>query len=137
MKSLRRFLGAVLLPIALAGAAAAPSPPALFSSDEPIAFQLKAPFTDLIDNGREIEDYGVVGTLVPGTEPGLGTPIENVKISLRGHTSLRESECSFPKLKLHFNQPPQDGPFALDQGRDALRRSRGQHADRAIRPPAE
>ena len=30
------------------------------------------------------------------------TSIEKVKITTRGHTSLRESECSFPKLKLDF-----------------------------------
>ena len=106
------FVWLVLLPITPAGPAAAPSVPALFSSYEPITLQLKAPFSELIDSRRDTDDYSVVGTLSGGGESGPHTPIENVKISLRGHTSRRESECSFPKLKLHFNQPPQEGPFA-------------------------
>ena len=107
-----RFVWVALVPIVLPGSAAALSTPALFSSYAPVTLQLKAPLKELIDNGRENDDYSVVGTLSFGNEAGQHTTIENVKISLRGHTSKRESECAFPKLKLHFSAPPQDGPFA-------------------------
>jgi hypothetical protein len=91
---------------------AAPSTPELFSSYEPLALQLKAPLDELIDDGRNTETYSVVGTLSIGSDTSRSRPIENVKVSLRGHTSRNESECSFPKLKLHFTTPPSDGPFA-------------------------
>ena len=100
-----------LVAAAMAPLSAAPSTPALFSSYEPLALQLKAPLDELFDNRRNTETYSVVGTLSIGSDAGR-KPIENVKVSLRGHTSRNESECSFPKLKLHFTTPPSDGPFA-------------------------
>src|SRR5262245_59036240 len=107
---LRRHVWVALFPIVLAIPAAAPATRVLFSSYEPISLQLKAPFTELIDAGRESDDYSVAGTLLED-ESGQRKPID-VKISLRGHTSKNESECALPKLKLRFNTPPQDGPFA-------------------------
>jgi hypothetical protein len=91
---------------------AAPSTLDIFSSDEPLALQLKAPLDELFDNGRDTETYSVVGSISTGSHTGRSKPIENVKVSLRGHTSRTESECSFPKLKLHFTAPPTEGPFA-------------------------
>jgi len=108
----RRAMFVVILPIALAIGAAAPSVPALFSSYELATLQLEAPFADLIEAGRENDEHTVVGTVKPGGSAGQGAPIENVRISLRGHTSRRETECAFPKLKLHFSTPPADGLFA-------------------------
>jgi hypothetical protein len=108
----RRAVFVVIVPIALAIGAAAPSVPALFSSHELATLQLEAPFADLIEAGRENDEHSVVGTLKPGGASRQGAAIENVRISLRGHTSRRETECAFPKLKLHFSTPPQDGLFA-------------------------
>ena len=100
----------VILPIAVAIGTAAPSTPALFSSYDLATLQLEASFAELIADGRENDDHSVVATVKPGG--GQGAAIENVRISLRGHTSRRETECAFPKLKLHFSTPPRDGLFA-------------------------
>jgi hypothetical protein len=112
MKMPWRYVVVSLVAVTVARASAAPSTSGLFSSYEPIALQLTAPLDELIDNGRDTETYSVVGTLSIGSDAGRSKPIENVKVSLRGHTSRNESECSFPKLKLHFTAPPPDGPFA-------------------------
>ena len=106
-----RLLLAAALPSALAGRTSAPATPTLFSAATPLAFELKAPFTDLIAAGRETEDYSVEGTVSYDSDGGRRAT-HNVKVELRGHTSRRESECAFPKLKLHFSSAPGDGPFA-------------------------
>jgi len=83
-------------------AIAAPgSPSSLFSSYEVVPLQLQAPFTDLIDKARTDDDYAVTGTL-SYTDGGREVTVEGVTVSLRGHTSKRESECAFPKLKLEL-----------------------------------
>jgi hypothetical protein len=74
---------------------------ALFTSDEPVALQLNAPFNDLFDRARENDAYAVRGTL-SYTDEGRLVTIDGVKISIRGNTSKRESECAFPKLKVEF-----------------------------------
>src|SRR5262245_4979898 len=107
-----RLLLVAAIPIVLAGRTVVPSPPTLFSTDTPLAFEIKAPFTDLITAGREAEDYSVAGTLSFGSDNSRKTPPDNVKVAIRGHTSRRESECTFPKLKLRFNVTPVKGPFA-------------------------
>ena len=113
MKMQRLAMVVAVIPLALAFGATAVSTPTLFSSHGLVTLQLEAPLTDLIDSGREDDDHNVIGTLSYGGERGgQATRLENVKISLRGHTSRRESECAFPKLKLHFNAPPHEGMFA-------------------------
>ena len=76
---------------------------ALFSSSEPVRFTLAAPFDELFEHGRTDDTYTVTGTL---TMAGSSRPstIEDVTIGLRGNTSRRESECSFPKLKITLPQ---------------------------------
>ncbi len=79
--------------------AAGPSS-SLFSSYQVLPLQLKAPFDDLIDKARaKDDDYAVSGTLryMDGRRE---VTIQGVKVSLRGHTSKREDECTFPKLRL-------------------------------------
>jgi len=100
------------IPMALTGRTSVSRAPTLFSGDAPIAFEIKAPFTDLIAVGRETEDYSVTGTVSSGSGGGQDGAGDNVKVALRGHTSRRESECAFPKLKLRFNSVPGEGPFA-------------------------
>ena len=112
MKMPRRAAFVALIPIVLAIGAAAPSTPVLFSSHDLVTLQLEAPFTELIEMGRDNDEHSVVGKLSYQSKAGERATIENVKISLRGHTSRRESECAFPKLKLHLTTPPQDGIFA-------------------------
>ena len=60
---------------------AAPSTLDIFSSDEPLALQLKAPLDELFDNGRDTETYSVVGSISTGSHTGRSKPIENVKVS--------------------------------------------------------
>ena len=108
----RRAMIVAVIPLALAIGAPAVSTPALFSSSSLVTLQLKAPFAELIAAGRQSDDHSVVATLSQTNESGgTGATIENVRISLRGHTSRNESECAFPKLKLHFAAPPQGGVF--------------------------
>jgi hypothetical protein len=111
MSMTARLLLAAAIPIVLAGRTSVPAGPALFSADTPLAFEIKAPFTDLIAAGRETEDYSVEGTVSYRGDGEQRTASHNVKVALRGHTSRRESECAFPKLKLQFSRTP-GGPFA-------------------------
>jgi len=98
-----------LLPVALlsaalaAGAAALHADRGLFSSDELIALTLSAPLNDLFQHARSEDGYSVGGTL--GYRDGVrDVTIDGIQIGLRGHTSIRESECAFPKLKVDFDK---------------------------------
>jgi len=87
--------------IFLAWIAASADGPPLFSSHEVVAIRLTAPFNDLIRSTQN--DYAVTGTLSYAAGSERST-IEGVRISIRGHTSRRSGECTFPKLKLQL--PP-------------------------------
>ncbi len=56
--------------------------------------RLEAPFDELFRASTSDPDYKVDGTLTEANGP---LPVE---VSVRGHTSRRESECAFPKLKV-------------------------------------
>ena len=71
---------------------------ALFSAPEPLQLEIDAPLRDLMTHLRA-DDYAVAGALTVIVE-GKPVRIDGVKISLRGHTSRRETECDFPKLKI-------------------------------------
>ena len=111
-------LAACLVSVLLAGQgqSASPSSPAgVFSSVEPVDLTLSAPLGQLFTNGTDNEDYSVMGTLSYG-----GTSIPDVEISVRGNTSRRETECTFPKLKLKFhNRDARDG--TIFAGLDGVR----------------
>ena len=77
---------------------AAVSASTLFSSYDVVSLQLKAPFNALFDRARTDEDFSVVGTL-SYSDGGQPVTVDRVQIGVRGHTSRRESECAFPKLK--------------------------------------
>ena len=79
---------------------------ALFSSAEPLTLELEAPLTDLFTHDRTA-DYAVAGALTV-TSDGRPARIDGVRVSLRGHTSRRESECDFPKLKIDFPNGSRD-----------------------------
>src|SRR5688572_21616231 len=82
----------------LANAATDRSPNPLFSSYDVVPLQLEAPFKDLFAQARTNEEYAVTGRL-RYTRGGRGVAVDGVKVSVRGHTSRRETECAFPKLK--------------------------------------
>jgi hypothetical protein len=79
-------------------AVAALADPALFSASEPVRLQLTAPFNELFEYARTDDSYTVTGTLT-ASAGRPGATIEGVTIGVRGNTSRRESECTFPKLK--------------------------------------
>ncbi len=84
----------------------------LFFQDKPISIVLKAPFTKLLQqrqqvagNADEIKNKtiplpGILILLSVSAKPISETP---VMVDLRGHTSLLESQCDFPKLKVIFH----------------------------------
>src|SRR5262249_39665127 len=79
------------------------SAPELFSSYSPIDVSLKAPFTDLFAGAQMDAEYIVSGSIsYKDASTGKNVTIDGVELSVRGRTSKRETECSFPKLKLRF-----------------------------------
>jgi hypothetical protein len=68
---------------------------ALVAREPVVNLRLEAPFDELFQTSKTTPDYAVDGMLTDGT--GTTGP---VKISVRGHTSRREAECVFPKLKV-------------------------------------
>jgi hypothetical protein len=92
--------------------AADPAPPGIFAGQDVVAVTLEAPFDELIAKSRTDEDFSVSGTLTySDPRTGRETSLKDVKISTRGHTSRREAECEFPKLKLDFTGAAQQELF--------------------------
>jgi hypothetical protein len=92
----------------------------LFAAPSVLEATIEAPFANLFANGRRNNDYAVVGTVtLTGAATGRTTTVKNVRITTRGHTSLRESECDFPKLKLDFSGARAEG--SLFQGISAVK----------------
>ena len=87
--------------------------PPVFTSYSVVTATMEAPFAELIENGRRNSEYAVTGSLKL-SDGARTTTFENVKITTRGHTSLRESECTFPKLKLDFTGSRVDGSMFDD-----------------------
>jgi hypothetical protein len=73
----------------------------LLEGKGPVELSLEAPFQELFAKGAEDEAFEVPGT-VTFKQPGSGADVvlSGVAVSVRGHTSRRETECMFPKLKL-------------------------------------
>src|SRR6185503_13369291 len=87
----------------------------LFTSHDVVSLQLKAPFNTLFDRARTDEDFSVAGTL-SYTDGGKPVTVDRVDIGLRGHTSRRETECTFPKLKVDFPRDHQPTPLFAGMG---------------------
>ena len=81
----------------------------LFSSYSLVNVSLKAPFDDLFATAQKDPDYSVKGVVAYTDTTGKAITIDGVDVSVRGRTSKRETECTFPKLKLRFS-----GGDALD-----------------------
>jgi hypothetical protein len=101
MKHLLIVLGAA---VALAPHDARPS---LFSSYTTLKLRLEAPIDDLFARSRRNKEYSVPARLTYTGGDGAERSIEPVELSVRGHTSRQESECSFPKLRLRFRSGDQ------------------------------
>lgn len=91
-------------------------PSRLFTDSSVVTLRLEAPLERLFATARAAgasADASVEGRLFyadPAT--GRETILGRVQVSVRGNSSRRDSECSFPKLKLDFDNPPADSPFA-------------------------
>ena len=60
-----------------------------------VELRIEAPLQQLFDKESDDEDVSVPGTVTIGD-----AVLRDVAVSVRGHTSRRETECTFPKLKL-------------------------------------
>jgi hypothetical protein len=97
---------AAFLLAATAAAGVRPAQPAgslttLLDGTSPVELRLEAPLQRLFATGSEDERVSVPAT-VTFKDPRAGTEVvlRDVAVSVRGHTSRRETECTFPKLKL-------------------------------------
>jgi hypothetical protein len=72
----------------------------IFSTYEPLVLRVEGPLDDLIAHAQQ-DNYSVRGALTY-RDGGQDVQVPGVKISVRGHTSRNESECTFPKLKLEW-----------------------------------
>ena len=69
-----------------------------------MALTLEAPLQELFAKGSEDEKFSVPGR-VSYKDPSSGVDVRReATVSVRGHTSRRETECTFPKLKLTFKE---------------------------------
>jgi hypothetical protein len=101
--------------VALAGScavAAGPMPVPLFSRFALLTLRIQAPFSELFESARDDDRYDVRGRLSYAGMDGREVVFDEVKVSLRGHTSRRATECAFPKLKLNIPSAPDDGLFS-------------------------
>jgi hypothetical protein len=112
-------LALALVLTALAAAAQPAASPAapLWNSGNTLELTIKAPFGELFRNGRNDTDFAVPAVVEVGE-----AVIQNAKLTTRGHSSLRETECEFPKLKLVLDgagsrdRPPFAGMSAVKIG---------------------
>jgi hypothetical protein len=95
----------VLVAALVLGSSVGPQPPvqldSLLEGKGVIALTLEAPLQDLFAKGTTDEAY-VVPASLSFKDPASGSDgvLTDVAVSVRGHTSRRETECTFPKLKL-------------------------------------
>jgi len=80
------------------------APADLLAGNGLIALTLEAPLQELFGKGSENENFSVPGR-VSYKDPSSGVDVQReAQVSVRGHTSRRETECTFPKLKLKFKE---------------------------------
>ncbi len=96
-----RLAAALILAAAVASAlAGAREEIDWFSARDVLPLRLEAPFNDLFAHAQQ-NGYSVHGTLI-WRDGEQEQRLDEVKITVRGNTSRRESECTFPKLKLSW-----------------------------------
>lgn len=101
------------------GIAAQPSPErqGLFDGRTPVELSLTAPLTQLFAN--DADEHSAVEGSLSYRDPASGSVVvlPDIRVSVRGHTSRRESECSFPKLRIKLQSPGSaPAPFTGMQG---------------------
>jgi hypothetical protein len=73
----------------------------LLDGKGPATLTIEAPLAHLFEIGSEDENVTVPGTVTfKHPDSGEDVVLPDVEVSVRGHTSRRETECTFPKLKL-------------------------------------
>lgn len=107
----------------------------VFSEDvTPLELTLAAPFETLFASTDAEPDHIVVGTL-SYRDPlsGEAVSLSGVAVSTRGNTSRQSRECSFPKLKLGFEDAPAGSVF---EGIDSIKIGThcGERADDELTP---
>jgi hypothetical protein len=102
---------ACALLLAVPAFAPPPASDSLFDAVEPLPLVLEAPLRQLFDRGVADEQYSVPARVSYVDASGRESKPFRIELSVRGHTSRRETECSFPKLKIKFPGGG-DGPFA-------------------------
>ncbi len=110
----------VLAILSLAGLSAGDSP--LFSARTTLDLTLKAPLREVFEQAQDKDNFSARGEL-GYRDPGSGSDvvISGVELSVRGHTSRRESECPFPKLKLAFGKKETRRDESIFAGMEGLR----------------
>jgi hypothetical protein len=95
---------AVLLSSAGSPPQQAAAPADLLAGTGLMALTVEAPLQELFAKGEEDEKFSVPGR-VSYKDPSSGVTVQReAMVSVRGHTSRRETECTFPKLKLKFTE---------------------------------
>lgn len=75
----------------------------LFSDDATVEVTIRAPLTTLFQASAKDDKASVTGTLAyRDADAGRTVVVDQVQLTVRGHTSKRENECPFPKLRLKF-----------------------------------
>src|SRR3954469_18212898 len=75
--------------------------PSLLEGNGVAALRIEAPLQQLFEKGSEDDAVTVPGTVsFTDAQTGADVVLRDVEVSVRGHTSRRETECTFPKLKL-------------------------------------
>ena len=120
-----RLLPAIVAAFSAFAATAAPagaqSTPPLFASYEVLPLTLEAPFNDLFEHARTTPTYAVTGKL-KYAHGGRETTVDGVKVTVRGNTSRRETECAFPKLKVQVLPEPTAGRSCAPANRSSSAR---------------
>ena len=94
-----RFAAAILIAILAASPhAGARRSPNWFAGDTPLHVRLEAPLNELFAHAQQ-DGYAVRGSLIWRERNG-DQRLDDVKVTIRGNTSRRRTECTFPKLKL-------------------------------------
>src|SRR5262245_32121817 len=108
--SMRNVLLAAVLASAVTAIAAAQAPvldSGVFSTYDVLNVRVRAPFRDLFAQSKRDQDYTVDATLTYAGPNGQETTLRGVQMTLRGNSSRRDTECTFPKLKLKLAKSPE------------------------------
>ena len=112
-----------------------PSQNDIFSSPSIFEATLEAPLQELFGRGRRDQEFSVKGKLTFMEPGGRKVAVEGIDVALRGHTSLQETECEFPKLKLTLpqNRPPSSARCRHAQAGHTLRGEARRRAHTEVR----